>query len=63
MDKDKINGARWLCFSLDTDEDKAAERFRERFGQPPDEIIEYKSWLLVGPIQAEREPGSPPETG
>ena len=32
----------YLCFSLDHDEDKAAQRFVEKFGSPPERIIEYK---------------------
>ena len=45
--------AAWLAFTADHDEDAAARRFEERFGQPPEYITESAGrhkMLLVGPV-------------
>jgi hypothetical protein len=45
----------WLCFSPDTPQEKAAARFREKYGYPPREIILQRGLLWVGPV-GEPEP-------
>lgn len=41
---------RYLCFTTSTDETEAAQRFQDRYGQPPDQILDFKGLLWVGPI-------------
>ena len=48
----------WLCFSPDTPQEKAAARFREKYGYPPREIILQRGLLWVGPVGEERPAGS-----
>ena len=53
IDLPVLPDASWLAFTADHDEDDAARRFEQRFGQPPEYITEsngrYKM-LLVGPV-------------
>ena len=50
----------WLCFSPDTPQEKAAARFREKYGYPPREIILQRGLLWVGPVgEPETQPASP----
>lgn len=60
IDLPVLPDASWLAFSADHDEDDAARRFEERFGQPPEYITEsagrYKM-LLVGPVPGLLEGG------
>jgi hypothetical protein len=45
----------WLAFSLDHNEDMAAQRYTDRYGQPPEQIIAYMNLLRLGPVEeAER---------
>ena len=46
----------WLAFSLDHKEDEAAASFRQRFGQPPQFIVESRGLLRVGPVPEGQEP-------
>jgi hypothetical protein len=49
----------WLCFSPDTPQEKAAARFREKYGCPPREIILQRGLLWVGPVgEPETRPAS-----
>ena len=50
----------WLCFSPDTPQEKAAARFREKYGYPPREVILQRGLLWVGPVGEER-PAQGPE--
>ena len=48
-----LPGQAWLAFTRDHDEDDAARRFEQRFGQPPEYITESAGrypLLLVGPV-------------
>lgn len=38
IDLPVLPDASWLAFSADHDEDDAARRFEERFGQPPPDL-------------------------
>lgn len=38
------------CYTLDTNEDDAARLFVQRYGQPPERIIEAKGLLWLGPV-------------
>ena len=52
----------WLCFSPDTPQEKAAARFREKYGYPPREVIPQRGLLWVGPVGEqgpEPRPASP----
>ena len=50
----------WLCFSPDTPQEKAAARFREKYGYPPREVILQRGLLWVGPVgEPETQPASP----
>lgn len=40
----------YLGFTLDEPEDYAAQRFHQRYGAPPEHIIESLGILYVGPI-------------
>ena len=46
-------GANYMCFTLDVDEDQAALEFKERYGYWPDQILEDKGLLWLGPIKSE----------
>jgi hypothetical protein len=50
----------WLCFSPDTPQEKAAARFREKYGYTPREVILQRGLLWVGPVgEPETQPASP----
>ena len=49
--------ANYMCFTLDTDEDQAAQIFKARYGYWPEQILEEKGLLWLGPIQL--PPGLP----
>ena len=40
----------WMAVTLDEDEGEAAARFAERYGQPPELIVESYGILLLGPL-------------
>ena len=40
----------YLAFTLDHDEAEASARFVDRFGAPPENIVEDGGNLLVGPL-------------
>ena len=44
-----------LCYTLDTDEHAAALAYRERYGVPPEHIVEAAGLLWLGPIPEEEE--------
>ncbi len=44
-----------LCYTLDHNEDEAAAIFRQRFGVPPDHIVEQSGLLWLGPIPETQE--------
>jgi hypothetical protein len=44
----------YLSFTPDTDEDKAAERFRAKFGHWPEWVCEVLGLLRVGPVPEKR---------
>jgi hypothetical protein len=46
-------GANYMCFTLDVDEDQAAQDFKERYGYWPEQILEDKGMLWLGPIKSE----------
>lgn len=50
----------WVTFTIDHDEDDAARRFQERYGRPPEHIIEDHRYrhptLKVGPVPEEPTP-------
>lgn len=46
-----------LCYTLDTDEHAAALAYRERYGVPPEEIIEAAGLLWLGPVPTEQPEG------
>lgn len=47
----------YLCFTLDHNEDAASSRFEQRYGAPPERIIEYDGKLWLGPVpETERTP-------
>jgi hypothetical protein len=43
--------ANYICFTLDADEDQAAQAFKERYGYWPEQILEDKGLLWLGPIK------------
>ena len=45
--------ANYMCFTLDADEDQAAQIFKERHGYWPEQILEDKGLLWLGPIKDE----------
>jgi len=47
------HGANYMCFTLDVDEDQAAQEFKERYGYWPEQILEEKGLLWLGPIKDE----------
>ena len=53
QDNSRLSGY-WLCFSPDTPQEKAAARFREKYGYPPREIVLQRGLLWVGPVGEER---------
>lgn len=46
-------GANYMCFTLDVDEDQAAQEFKDRYGYWPEQILEDKGLLWLGPIEPE----------
>ena len=46
-------GANYMCFTIDVDEDQAAQEFKERYGYWPEQILEDKGMLWLGPIKSE----------
>ena len=46
----------WRGFTVDHDEADAARRFEQRYGQPPEYIVEDRGVLWVGPIPEGAEP-------
>ncbi len=42
----------WRGYTRDTDEAEAARLFTDRYGAPPEFIVESKGILLAGPIPA-----------
>ena len=40
----------YLCFTAEHDEEAASRRFAEKYGQPPEYIIEHGGLLWLGPI-------------
>lgn len=50
----------WVTFTIDHSEDDAARRFQERYGRPPEHIIEDHRYrhptLKVGPVPEEPTP-------
>ena len=46
-------GANYICFTLDVDEDQAALDFKKRYGYWPEQILEEKGLLWLGPIKDE----------
>jgi hypothetical protein len=45
-----LPGQAWLAFTRDHDEDKAARTFEERFGQPPEHVVDHGGYLWLGPV-------------
>ena len=45
--------ANYMCFTLDADEDQAAQAFKDRYGYWPEQILEDKGLLWLGPIKKE----------
>ena len=46
------NSGKWYqCFTLDHDEEIAAQAFEERYGYPPAEIFEDSGLLWLGPVK------------
>ena len=45
----------WLAFDRDTPEERARERFVQRFGCEPAEVVRAGALLLVGPIPGRGE--------
>lgn len=43
-----------LAFTLDHDEDDAARLFMQRYGQPPEHIIEQSGLLWLGPVPVQK---------
>ena len=43
--------ASYMCFTLDVDEDQAAQEFKKRYGHWPEHILEDKGMLWLGPIK------------
>ena len=43
--------ASYMCFTLDVDEDQAAQEFKNRHGHWPEHILEDKGMLWLGPIK------------
>lgn len=48
----------WRGFTADHDEAEAAQSFEQRYGKPPEYIVEDRGVLFVGPIPA--APGRSP---
>lgn len=40
----------YRMFTGNMDETSAAIQFENRYGQPPEYIVEWRGWLYVGPI-------------
>ena len=49
-------GIRFYCFRLGFPTDMAEKIFVRRFGQPPEQSIQWKSFYYLGPIPEERTP-------
>ena len=47
--------ANYMCFTLDVDEDQAAQAFNDRYGYWPEQILEDKGLLWLGPIKKARD--------
>jgi hypothetical protein len=44
----------YLMFTPDVDADTAARRFRDKYGQHPDHIVDHLGNLYVGPVPERR---------
>ena len=44
----------WRMFTSTTAEEVAAAQFQNRYGEPPEWVIEWRGWLYVGPIPEAR---------
>ena len=50
---DGLRGRYFLAFSPDTSPEMAAARFLQRFGRPPEWILDSLGILFVGPVPRE----------
>ena len=44
----------YRMWTSETDEDLAIRRFQDRYGQPPEWVIDHAGFLWVGPVPATR---------
>ncbi len=52
----------WLGFSGDTPEERARDRFRQKYGREPERVVWWGRWLYAGPVGENGHNGHNPAT-
>lgn len=63
MSEPNLNAGSWRMFTRDHDEADAARLFVQRYGQPPEYLIEDGAYLYVGPVPEKQMRAGEPAKG